>query len=123
MLRRTRKWLRPGEDDLDPLAGVANLVDAMLVFACGLIVVLIISWNLHGIVFSKMSQKEKEEALSTISRVVQLRKGKELEEPPELAQGGGEGYREMGKVYLDPETGKLIMVTVEGAEGETTDNE
>ncbi len=110
MLRK-RRYLRAGEEDLDPLSGVANLVDAMLVFACGLIVVLILSWNLHSILLSDMTEAEKEEVMRTISRVVQVRQGEELDRLPRLAQGQGEGYQEMGTVYMDPRTGKLIMVT------------
>ena len=40
------------EEEEDPMAGVANLVDAMLVIAVGLLVFLVISWNMQAIVFN-----------------------------------------------------------------------
>ncbi|MEG0392584.1 MAG: DUF2149 domain-containing protein, partial [Anaerovoracaceae bacterium] len=33
------------KEDLNPMDGLANLADAMLVFACGLLVALIVNWN------------------------------------------------------------------------------
>jgi len=36
--------------------------------------------------------------------------GKELNQTPDTSSGSGEGYVEMGTVYKDPSTGKLIMV-------------
>ncbi|MGQ9532607.1 MAG: DUF2149 domain-containing protein [Desulfotomaculales bacterium] len=110
MLRK-RRLLRPGAEEVDPLAGAANLVDAILVFACGLLVALVLSWNLHSIIFSNLTGQEKRAILETIREVVQIRQGQELKDLPELVQGKGEGYQEMGTVYLDPKTGKLIMVT------------
>ncbi len=89
-------------------------MDAILVFACGLIITIVIYWNLHGLVFSEMSEEERREALQVISRMTAVKQGQELEEIPQLAKGEGEGYREMGTVYMDPETGKLIMVVREG---------
>ena len=40
------------EEEEDPMTGVANLVDAMLVIAVGLLVFLVISWNMQAIVFN-----------------------------------------------------------------------
>jgi Uncharacterized conserved protein len=42
---------RLSEDTEDPMAGTANLVDAMLVIAVGLLVFLVISWNMQGVIF------------------------------------------------------------------------
>ena len=33
------------DEDFNPMEGMANLADVMLVFACGLILALIINWN------------------------------------------------------------------------------
>jgi len=108
-----RRWLRDFDEELDPMAGVANVVDAVLVFACGLIITIIVLWNLQGLVFGDMTEGERREAMQQVARLVQVKQGKELEEVPRVVQGEGEGYREMGTVYVDPETGKLIMVVRE----------
>ena len=84
---------RLSEDSEDPMAGTANLVDAMLVIAVGLLVFLVISWN----VMEQMSQ------------VSEVDQGQQLNETPDVSNKSGKGYTEMGKVYQDS-NGKLIMV-------------
>lgn len=95
----------------DPMAGVANLVDAMLVIAVGLLVFLVISWNMQSIIFNEnLSQDEKQDAMDAINQVIEVDQGKQLNEAPDISNSSGEGYTEMGKVYQDPKTGKLIMI-------------
>ncbi len=50
MVKLSRKNSFDESDEEDPMAGVANLVDAMLVIAVGLLVFLVISWNMQAIV-------------------------------------------------------------------------
>ena len=53
------------EDEEDPMAGVANLVDAMLVIAVGLLVFLVISWNMQAIVFNdSVTPQERQDAIN-----------------------------------------------------------
>lgn len=94
MLDRRARRSRFSEEEVDPIAGLANLVDVMLVFSCGLLVALVMTWNLQDILFQK----------------VDVEKGHQLLDVPQVEQSGGEGYSEMGKVYKDPETGKLILI-------------
>jgi len=79
----------------DPLSGMANLVDVMLVFACGLLVAL----ALAGV-----------EVTGHEGRVVDA--GEELPDVPEGWASGaeGSGFESVGRVYRDQETGRLIMV-------------
>ena len=57
--RRKGKFLNQGEED--PMAGTSNLVDAMLVIAVGLLVFLVISWNMQSIVFNEnMDEQQKQ---------------------------------------------------------------
>lgn len=99
------------DDEEDPMAGVANLVDAMLVIAVGLLVFLVISWNMQNVVFNdQMTQEQKQEAMDAMQQVTQVDQGQQLNETPDLSNSSGEGYAEMGKVYKDHKTGKLIMV-------------
>ncbi len=89
------------EDD-EPLGPLANLVDIILVFACGLIAALVaLSPNLQE--HFKVSKETK-----VISQ------GKELVDvPKEIKEklDGTNGYKSLGQVYKDPSTGKLILIS------------
>ncbi|WP_407462498.1 DUF2149 domain-containing protein [Methanobrevibacter sp.] len=101
---------RLSEDSEDPMAGTANLVDAMLVIAVGLLVFLVISWNMQGVIFdSDMTSEEKQNVMQHISEVSEVDQGQQLNETPDVSNKSGQGYTEMGKVYQDS-SGKLIMV-------------
>ena len=91
MVKLSRKSSFDESDEEDPMAGVANLVDAMLVIAVGLLVFLVISWNMQAIVFNEDVTPEQRQT-------------------PDVSNSSGEGYAEMGKVYKDPKTGKMIMI-------------
>lgn len=100
-LRSRRR--RRSDEEVNPLEGVINIVDAMLVFACGLLLALVINWNVD---------------LTTKGERINLDRGQELSEEPglrsdlmESADGQGEFYQKMGTVYKDPSTGKLFMLT------------
>jgi hypothetical protein len=80
----------------DPMAVMGNLVDVMLVFACGLIAALIVR------------SPELVESLQPAQQ--ELKQGRELPQMPETAGEGGSGLESMGTVYRDPKTGKLILV-------------
>ncbi|MDD2216643.1 MAG: DUF2149 domain-containing protein [Parabacteroides sp.] len=88
------------EEEINPLDGVVNIVDAMLVFACGLMLSLVIYWNV-----------DLEE-----SRLVQIEKGsdvtqiEEIQDSIEESEGGKNSYERLGSVYKDPKTGKLYML-------------
>jgi hypothetical protein len=87
------------EAGVEPMEGVANLADVMLVLACGIMLALIIHWDID------VSTESAESAA-----------GEEIAEVESLS---GEGaaldadaeYEEMGVVYRDAATGKLYMVT------------
>ncbi|MBU4535061.1 MAG: DUF2149 domain-containing protein [Euryarchaeota archaeon] len=109
MLRRP-KQRRFGRQDEDPMAGTANLVDAMLVLSVGFLIFLVLSWNMQSVVFADMSPEERQQTMEAMKQVAELQMGEELNDTPETSSGSGEGYVQMGKVYKDPETGKLIMI-------------
>ncbi|MDR0886039.1 MAG: DUF2149 domain-containing protein [Clostridiales Family XIII bacterium] len=98
------------EEDVNPMEGAVNIVDAMLVFACGLMLSLVIYWNVD------IQNKE----------LVPVSRGQEvsgIESTQEDLQGSidGEGqYEKMGTVYVDPKTGKMYMVNedTDGTENE-----
>lgn len=92
---RDRKRLSPGFDEgepPDPMEGLGNLSDVMLVFACGLMVALIINLNVDVSRLDQAVVHYKDEG-ATSSTV----------------QSAGAGMEEVGTVYKDPKTGKTYI--------------
>ena len=85
------------EEDFSPMEGVGNMADAMLVFACGLIVALIVSWNVN--VTDQGIQKKPQDKYEVNS----------IEQSADTIEDESQ-LEEMGKVYRDPETGKYYVV-------------
>ena len=102
--KRSRRQSKRVEED--PMAGTSNLVDAMLVIAVGFLVFVIISWNMQAMIDPSQSVQEKMQQQQTS----EVNQGQELNDTPDTTNSSGQGYTEMGKVYKDPATGKLIMV-------------
>lgn len=101
----TRKWQsnRFDQQDEEPLGPLANLLDLMLVFACGLIAALIS--------MSKSVDMHFESSTDKPLRTQQVvKKGRELPQLPSKGESGGNGYESVGEVYRDPATGKLILI-------------
>ena len=105
---REKGGKRFSEGEEDPMAGTSNLVDAMLVIAVGLLIFVVISWNMQSVVFQNQDQQQAIEDSSP--DVTEVSEGQVLNETPDTSNSSGQGYMEMGKVYKDPSTGKLIMV-------------
>ena len=85
------------EEEEDPMTGVANLVDAMLVIAVGLLVFLVISWNMQAIVFNDdVTPDQKQDAINAMKQVTEIDQGQQLNETPDVSSS--------------PKTGKLIMI-------------
>ena len=91
-------------EEINPLDGLSNLADVMLVFACGLMLALITYWNV--------------DVAGIAESLVDVEQGQEVSEMAGL-DGSGEqpaakgGFEEYGKVYRDPVSGKLYMVMEE----------
>ena len=93
---------RFSEAEEDPMAGTSNLV-----IAVGLLIFVVISWNMQSVVFQDSQQQPIEQSSPDVTEVSE---GQALNETPDTSNSSGQGYMEMGKVYKDPSTGKLIMV-------------
>ncbi len=105
-----RAWDRSRFDpqDNEPLGPLANLLDLMLVFACGLIAALIaMSKNVDAHFNSSRTSAAAQQSGSAIKIVEQ---GKELPQLPGQGRSAGEGFEPVGQVYRDPKTGKLILI-------------
>lgn len=98
-----RKSARRQRVEEDPMAGTSNLVDAMLVIAVGFLVFVIISWNMQAMITD-------DNPIQQAQQTTEIDQGTQLDEAPDTSNSSGQGYTEMGKVYKDPVTGKLIMV-------------
>lgn len=81
---------RKHNEDINPMDGMANLVDVMLVFACGLIIALIAAWNVD---VTKTPYK--------VDSIKQQQSQTEMDK---------KDLKEMGKVYKDPNTGKMYVI-------------
>ena len=93
--------------EVNPLEGVVNIVDAMLVFACGLMLALAVYWNID---------------LGPVGERININRGREVTDTPEIredlveSQDRGKLYQKIGTAYKDPETGQLFMLTETGDE-------
>jgi hypothetical protein len=90
--------------------GVANMADAMLVLALGIMLSLIIHWNVDV-------GGERAHVDITRGRQVSQIEGAENKAEEMLKDDGT--YEKMGTVYKDPATGKLFLMTEEEQAGKT----
>ncbi len=95
MRDRKRFHSRFDDGDADPLTGMANLADVMLVFACGLITALVVG---------------QLETQTSPGGGVRIEQGRELPDVPRGVGDGSAGFESVGQVYRDPKTGKLILI-------------
>ncbi len=100
------------QEDADPRVGLVNLADVMLVFACGLMLALVVNWNIE---LPDVQELDK----STMQEV------NDVEKITGEITSSTNPYMELGKVYQDPATGKLYMMTEEatGEGGGSSDGE
>ncbi len=107
-----KKARRKPRQEEDPMVGTTNLTDAMLVLALGFLIFAVVGWNLQSVsvVFSDMTQEEKQDVMESISNITKVTQGEKLNSTPDTSDQSGEGYVEQGKVYKDSKTGELIMV-------------
>ena len=80
------------ESEGSPMESIANIVDVMLVFACGLLLALVTVWNADiGL--------DRPDNMYEVSDVV--------EESQSVSK---DNLQEAGKVYRDPATGNLYFI-------------
>ena len=88
------------EEEVDPMQSVANIADCMLVLACGLMLALVMYWNLD--VAPAMDEVVMDDALTELPT--------DVDETQMAMNPEGTGYEELGTVYRDPKTGKMYML-------------
>jgi hypothetical protein len=99
-MSKKRKFL--DDDGEDPTSGIINMTDCMLVLAVGFLIFAIMAVQGNPTLM---------ESGITATSTVSVSTGSTLNDTPENQSGSGSGYQQMGTVYKDPTTGKLIMVS------------
>lgn len=100
MLRKRRR-ISDSVDD-DPMGGLNNLSDAMLVLALGFLIFAIMALSVNPNMISDATSSTTQD-VSTADTFTQ-----------NYTDAGGledSGYSEVGKVYQDPNTGELVLVS------------
>jgi len=102
MSKKKRRFLDDGDEE-DPTSGIINLTDCMLVLAVGFLVFAIMA--LHG------NPALISESSGSVQNTVTVNgQSQSLNNTTENGSSTGNGYEQVGTVYKDPDTGKLIMV-------------
>lgn len=89
--------LRPqdsSDEDVNPLEGLANMADLMLVLAVGIMVALVMNWNVN---------------ISSVNDLKELNNAEYLNGNQVQQETGTNGLEKKGVVYMDPKTGKYYI--------------
>lgn len=98
---KKRRFLEDSGED--PTSGIINLTDCMLVLAVGFLIFSIMAIHTNSTLVS--------ETTGSTPNTVQVSTGQTINNTPGNQSGAGNNYQQMGTVYKDPKTGKLIMVS------------
>lgn len=86
-------------EGVDPRVGLVNLADVMLVFACGLMLALVMHWNVNVSNVTEIDGQDMTEiAEEDVSNIAD-----------DITKSGS-SYNELGKVYQDPTTGQMYLL-------------
>ena len=103
-LRSSRLLDRKSYSEDDPMSSMGNLMDVMLVFACGIMIALIAHYNVELTTDTPdLGEAEKIE-------------GEISEQEADVASDEA-SYVDMGRVFQDAETGELYIVKDDRSEG------
>ncbi len=96
-------------DSFNPTDGLSNLADCMLVLACGLMVALVVNFNVD------MNQDlvEVQETDSMI-QVQEEDVSEAVVDTTSQQNSGSNMYQELGMLYKDPSTGKMYYLSEQG---------
>jgi hypothetical protein len=95
-----KKARRKPRQEEDPMAGTTNLTDAMLVLALGFLIFAIMALSANPDMITQSQSTQDVSTADTFSQNYTSASGME-----------DSGYNEVGKVYEDPTTGELVMVS------------
>lgn len=100
-MTRKRRFLDDSSED--PTTGIINMTDCMLVLAVGFLIFAILALQSNPGLLASTSQGDVPDSVSVTT-------GETLNDTTNES-GSGSGYHEVGMVYEDPETGRLILVS------------
>ena len=103
MRRRKRRRNRDQGEDVNPMNYVSNMSDAMLVLAVGVMLALIIGWNLEG------WNNEAPEADDNNAVELTDEDLSELDNDSAVDMNS-ENMERLGEVYYDPDTGTYYII-------------
>jgi len=104
---RDRKLTSSFEDEeqAEPMAGLSNMSDTMLVLAVGIMLALVINWHLDlGAVSTVTSDTLDQSQLTEIQDYTNVNEDELTQEQTQA------GLEEKGKVFVDPSTGKMYVL-------------
>ena len=104
MKRRRRRGERFSEESVDPMNYVSNLSDAMLVLAVGMMLALIVHWNVDISTGGRSSENVGE----TVAAEGQG--GQSAIDRDDALSFTPEELEKLGEVYYDAETGKYYII-------------
>ncbi len=99
------------QEEADPRVGLVNLADVMLVLACGLMVALVVNWNIN---LPSVSE------ITDLAEMTELSDGDIDQMTDQMQSGSGSHYQERGMVYEDPTTGKLYLLEQSASSSESS---
>jgi len=91
------------DEEVDPMSTVANIADAMLVFACGLMVALVVAWNVD-------LQNVQEVEIEDTEQI------EDVQSLEDILSAEGSSYIQRGTVYQDPNTGQMYLLENDAAQ-------
>ena len=103
MLRLRTRRIRETDPGVNPLDGLGNLADAMLVLAVGIMLALIINWKVDITAAASVTEPEPEPEQIPISQ-------EDMQDAPADVLDE-ETLKRVGALYYDEETGTYYAIT------------
>ncbi len=94
------------DEDTNPMDGIANMVDVMLVLAVGIMLALIINWNVD---IGTASNRQDPQAVNT-DNALEFTDNELQQMSGENDIDGKQNLTQLGSVYYDEETGTYYIV-------------
>ena len=84
-------------EEISPMESMVNLVDVMLVFICGLLISIIIYWNIN---------------MKNLVVILDQKQLTKIDNPEEVTEqmNAVSSYGDVGSAVMDPKTGKLYVL-------------
>ncbi len=105
-----RKFSLKGEEAIvNPMDGLANLADIMLILAVGIMLALVINWNLDIGTFTYIGGKTQDKGVSADDALTFKENDMEKLEG-EAEKVSGDGLKKLGTVYYDEASGTYYVI-------------